>query len=192
MLTPEVVCETPSEAHAVGRRLVVRGGDEDVAQPVAVRTDLGADPLLVDVEQTLLVDHLDGHRPTTVGDHHRPRGDRIGDVIEVTRGVPAAAEQIAVPAAVVIAVDERIAGVVVTVVMSIDVGLLERELPRPVVLRGMRAVRWIATRHVAERRRRETRHRRAHAERRRPAMDVVPVITARGGQQHRSGRERGF
>ena len=61
-------------------------------------------------------------------------------MIKVARSVRATAKQIAVPASVVIAIDERIAEVVVTVVMGVDVGLLERELPRPVVLRRVRAV----------------------------------------------------
>jgi len=55
-----------AEAEAVGRRFVVRGGDEDVAQPVAVGTDLCADPMLVDVEQAFLVDDLDCHRSASV------------------------------------------------------------------------------------------------------------------------------
>ena len=108
----------------------MRGRDEDVAQPVAVGTDLCADPLLVDVEQALLVDDLDGHGLAPVGHDHRARRDRIGDVVVEARRVCAAAEQIAVPAAVVVAVDERIAGVVVAVVLSVDVRLLERERPR--------------------------------------------------------------
>ncbi len=127
-----------------------------------------------------------------VGDDHRARRDRVGDVVEVARGVAAAAEQIPVPAAVVIAVDVRIARVVVAVVLGVDVRLLERERPRTVVLRRMRAVGGIAARHVAERRRREVRHRRADAERRRPAVVVVPVVAARRREQHRRGGERRF
>ncbi len=103
------------------------GRDEDVAEPVAIAADLGPDPLLVDVEQPLLVDDLDRHRPTAVGDHHRARRDRVGDMVVVARGVIAAAEQVTIPAPVAIAVDVRIAGVVVTVVLCVDVWLLERE-----------------------------------------------------------------
>ncbi len=42
----------------------------------------------------------------------------------------AAADEVAVPAAVVVAVQERVAEVVMAVVLLVDVGLLERELAR--------------------------------------------------------------
>lgn len=170
----------------------MRGGDEDVAQPVAIGADLGPDPLLVYVEQTLLVDHLDGHRLMTVGHHRCARRDWIGHVIEKARGVPTATQQISVPAAVVIAVDVRITLVVVTVVLGVGVRLLERELPGPVVLRRVSAVGGIAARHVAKGGRREVRYRRAGAKVRRRAMVVVPVIAAGGGQQHRRGGKSRF
>ena len=133
----------------------MRGRDEDVAQPVAVGADPGSDPLLVDVEQTLLVDHLDGHGLLTVRHHDRACTDGICHVIEEPRRVRAAPEEVAVPAAIAVAVDVRVTWVVVAVVLSVDVGLLEREPPGPVVLRGVRAVGRVASGQVTEGRRRE-------------------------------------
>ena len=75
------------------------------------------------------------------------------------------------------------------VVIDVDIRLLERELPGPVVLRWMRAVGRVAARRLAESRRRETRYRGTHAERSRRALNVVPLIPARRCEQHRRRRE---
>ena len=120
-----------SEPKTVRRGLVVRRRDEDVRKPVPVGPHLLADRLLVDVEHPLLVEDLHGDRPPSVRDHHGPRGHRIGNpVIEAGRA-SATAEQIAVPPPVPVAIDVRVARVVVSIPLQIDVGLLERELPRP-------------------------------------------------------------
>ena len=102
-------------------------------------------------------------------------------MIEVARAVPTTTQQIAVPAAVVIAIDVGIARVEVTVVLGVDVRLLERKLPGAVVLRRMSAVGRIVAPQVTEDRRREVRYGRAGAKASRRAMVIVPVVAARGG-----------
>ncbi len=93
--------------------------------------DPRADLILVDVEQPLLVEHLDGDRPLADLNHHGPSADGIGDLVVEARRVVAAAEQVAVPAAVAVAVLVRIAVVEVTGVLGVDVRLLVGELAGP-------------------------------------------------------------
>ena len=110
----------------------------------------------------------------------------------VARAVATPAEQVAVPAAVVIAVHVGISEVVVTIVLGVGVGLLERELAASIVLRGMRAVGGIAAPQVPEGWRGEVRYGRAGAEARRGAMVIVPVVAAGGCHQHRRGDKASF
>ena len=126
-----------AEPDRVGGRLVVGRGDLDVVEVVAVGGDFLADPVGVGVEQALVVDHLHRHRPAPVGDHQSPGADLVGDVVVVAGSARAAAERVPVPPAVVVAVDERVAHVVVAVALLVDVRLLEREVP----LAGERSVR---------------------------------------------------
>jgi len=91
---------------------------------------LGADTHLVHVEQALLVEHLDRDRLPAVGHDERTRADVVGDGCGEPRGVGAPAEQDSVPAAVAVAVDERIAELVGAGLRLVGVGLLEREAPR--------------------------------------------------------------
>ena len=143
------------------------------------------DPVLVDVEQALLVDDLDRDGVRPVGDDHRARADRVGDTGVEARRVAAAAEQVALPTAVAVAVEERIAGVEVAGALEVLVGLLERERPRAVVLRALRhrggAVRGIVG-HEPGARWGEVPDRRPDAE--------VRVMPAAGGSGSGSGRSK--
>ena len=121
------------DAERVRRRLVVGGGDEDAVEVHAGALHGAADPVLVDVEQALLVDHLDRDGPRPVGDDDRARADRVRDAVEEARRVGAPAEQVALPTAVAVAVQVWVARVEVARALEVLVGLLERERPRAVV-----------------------------------------------------------
>ena len=128
----------PRQSECVRRRLVVRCRDEDAIEvhPGALRG--AADPVLVDVEQALLVDDLDRDGVRPVGDDYRARADRVRDAGEEARRVGAPAEQVALPTAVAVAVQVRVARLEVAGALEVLVGLLEGERPRAVVLRALR------------------------------------------------------
>jgi len=89
----------------------VGGRDEDAIQADAVGGDPVTNRLLVDVKQSLLIDDLDSDGPGSVGHHHGAGGHRIDDP-RVEAGVASSpADQISLPAAVVVAVLEGVAGV---------------------------------------------------------------------------------
>ena len=121
-------------------RLVVVGADVDPVEVDTVGRDLLADPLEVDVERPLVVEHLHRDRSPAVRDDHRSGADAVGDVVVEARRVGAAAEQVPVPAPVAVAVDELVAEVVVARGLLVLVGLLEREVAGPVEGPGRVAV----------------------------------------------------
>ena len=123
------------EADRVRRGLVVCRRDVDAIGVQAGRggqqpRDELANRRQEDVEGPLVIEHLDRDRARAVGHHDRACTHRIGDVIVVAWCAGAATDEVAVPASILIAVEERIAGHVVAVVLLVDVRLLEGEQAR--------------------------------------------------------------